>query len=175
MLKLNGKQRSKTREETTGFVKMIVSQMKSRGDGGTAEIDISNCIICNKRGLLLCCNSIQYCSKEHQRDDWKTHKTICLKRKPVLVMDELAGALDALDDVAEKENNRKVILSMSLVHEVLTYIHKDFRHILHRADDGSVKEKLSVDIIFRSHMQDYFAGVLLSKLFAQTYLILQFK
>ena len=143
------------RKKTIDFVKMILGQM----NGDDAEVDVRNCIICNKKGLFLCCNSIYYCSKEHQRDDWKLHKAICLKRKPALVMDDLAVALD---DVAE---NKKVILSMAMVHEILEYIHIDFRHVLHRDDDGHVKDKLSIEIILRSHMQDYFAGVLLSQTF----------
>ena len=154
----NNNQRRRTRQETIEIVKSKLYERRQRGDTAQLDTCISNCIICKKAGFL-CCNSIHYCSKEHQKEDWKLHKAICLKRKPVLVMNDVA---DALDDVAE---NKKVILSMSMVHEVLEYIHKDFRYILHRNDDGRVKDKLSIDIILKSHMQDYFAGVLLSSNF----------
>ncbi|XP_014250343.1 protein msta-like [Cimex lectularius] len=50
----------------------------------------SKCPICNAKGGLLCgaCREVSYCSKEHQREHWKIHKTAChpyeVKRSPDL-------------------------------------------------------------------------------------------
>ena len=57
-------------------------------------------------------------------------------------MKELADALPTADD--------PIILSMSLVHEILEYIHMDFHCILHKkAPNGYkiAKEKFPIDII----------------------------
>ncbi len=46
------------------------------------------CPVCEAPGTKLCagCGNVGYCSKEHQRDHWKTHKSSCaqnhLKAKP---------------------------------------------------------------------------------------------
>uniref|UniRef100_A0ACB8GBB6 Egl nine 1 n=1 Tax=Sphaerodactylus townsendi TaxID=933632 RepID=A0ACB8GBB6_9SAUR len=56
----------------------------SNGGGGTStassERDRQYCELCGKmENLLRCgrCRSSFYCSKEHQRQDWKKHKLIC--------------------------------------------------------------------------------------------------
>uniref|UniRef100_A0A8C8S1L3 hypoxia-inducible factor-proline dioxygenase n=1 Tax=Pelusios castaneus TaxID=367368 RepID=A0A8C8S1L3_9SAUR len=48
--------------------------------GGASERDRQYCELCGKmENLLRCgrCRSSFYCSKEHQRQDWKKHKLIC--------------------------------------------------------------------------------------------------
>ncbi|XP_037751168.1 egl nine homolog 1 isoform X4 [Chelonia mydas] len=50
------------------------------GGGGGSERDRQYCELCGKmENLLRCgrCRSSFYCSKEHQRQDWKKHKLIC--------------------------------------------------------------------------------------------------
>ncbi|XP_009679421.2 egl nine homolog 1 [Struthio camelus] len=50
------------------------------GSGGSSERDRQYCELCGKmENLLRCgrCRSSFYCSKEHQRQDWKKHKLIC--------------------------------------------------------------------------------------------------
>uniref|UniRef100_A0A8D0FJ31 hypoxia-inducible factor-proline dioxygenase n=1 Tax=Strix occidentalis caurina TaxID=311401 RepID=A0A8D0FJ31_STROC len=50
------------------------------GGGGSSERDRQYCELCGKmENLLRCgrCRSSFYCSKEHQRQDWKKHKLIC--------------------------------------------------------------------------------------------------
>ncbi|XP_038252072.1 egl nine homolog 1 isoform X2 [Dermochelys coriacea] len=50
------------------------------GGGGGGERDRQYCELCGKmENLLRCgrCRSSFYCSKEHQRQDWKKHKLIC--------------------------------------------------------------------------------------------------
>ncbi|XP_052661179.1 egl nine homolog 1 isoform X3 [Harpia harpyja] len=52
----------------------------SGGGGGSSERDRQYCELCGKmENLLRCgrCRSSFYCSKEHQRQDWKKHKLIC--------------------------------------------------------------------------------------------------
>ena len=52
-----------------------------RSDPLTAPTMKSFCK-CNKLASLRCSQCQQpYCSREHQLGDWKTHKTICLKRR----------------------------------------------------------------------------------------------
>lgn len=50
------------------------------GGGGGSERDRQYCELCGKmENLLRCgrCRSSFYCSKEHQRQDWKKHKLVC--------------------------------------------------------------------------------------------------
>ncbi|XP_076190225.1 egl nine homolog 1 [Aptenodytes patagonicus] len=50
------------------------------GGGSSSERDRQYCELCGKmENLLRCgrCRSSFYCSKEHQRQDWKKHKLIC--------------------------------------------------------------------------------------------------
>ncbi|XP_052540478.1 egl nine homolog 1 [Tympanuchus pallidicinctus] len=50
------------------------------GSGSSSERDRQYCELCGKmENLLRCgrCRSSFYCSKEHQRQDWKKHKLIC--------------------------------------------------------------------------------------------------
>ena len=73
------------------------------------------------------------------------------------------------------DHNVGVILSLSLVNEVLEYIHIDFKNIIYREgnplfanhnddnDEGS--RRLPVSVILNSRLEDYFADVLLSDLF----------
>ncbi|XP_068010361.1 egl nine homolog 1 [Melanerpes formicivorus] len=52
----------------------------SGGSSGSSERDRQYCELCGKmENLLRCgrCRSSFYCSKEHQRQDWKKHKLIC--------------------------------------------------------------------------------------------------
>lgn len=44
----------------------------------------NKCAVCKQKASSKCskCCIVFYCSKDHQKDDWKTHKNIC---KPVLV------------------------------------------------------------------------------------------
>ncbi|XP_074899387.1 egl nine homolog 1 isoform X2 [Buteo buteo] len=52
----------------------------SGGGGSSSERDRQYCELCGKmENLLRCgrCRSSFYCSKEHQRQDWKKHKLIC--------------------------------------------------------------------------------------------------
>jgi hypothetical protein len=64
------------------------------------------------------------------------------------------------------------ILSLSLVNEVLEYIHIDFKNIIYRevnplfandddADDDDGSRRLPVSMILNSRLEDYFADVLL--------------
>lgn len=43
------------------------------------------CVICQKPTLNMCsnCGEVFYCSQEHQRLDWPTHRNSCLNSKKV--------------------------------------------------------------------------------------------
>ena len=78
------------------------------------------------------------------------------------------------------DHNGCVILSLSLVNEVLEYIHIDFKNIIYRQgnplfanddddddddDDDGGSRRLPVSMILNSRLEDYFADVLLSRRF----------
>ncbi|CAG7785355.1 unnamed protein product [Allacma fusca] len=41
--------------------------------------DLSVCPVCGEKATKICtaCQSVAYCSKEHQREDWSQHQKIC--------------------------------------------------------------------------------------------------
>lgn len=50
------------------FLQLLFSSMSS-----------NQCGVCNQPSTLACggCKQVYYCSKEHQKDDWKAHKSVC--------------------------------------------------------------------------------------------------
>ncbi|GFN82899.1 Egl nine like protein 1 [Plakobranchus ocellatus] len=57
--------------------------LASCGEGGLRD-DVNACNLCGAlENLSLCggCRGIWYCSKAHQREDWRDHKRICKKSK----------------------------------------------------------------------------------------------
>ncbi|XP_063299455.1 egl nine homolog 1 isoform X2 [Pelobates fuscus] len=55
-----------------------------------SECERQFCELCGKmENLLLCgrCRNSFYCSKEHQRQDWKNHKLVCKGNKPRTIID----------------------------------------------------------------------------------------
>ena len=60
------------------------------------------------------------------------------------------------------------VLSLSLIHEVLEYIHIDMKRIIHRqeqvdGDNGDNDTSLPLILIMNSGLEDYFERVLLSE------------
>lgn len=57
----------------------IVSRAQT--PGGDVQIGTTvGCVICNRTDKLLRCSrckAVSYCTKEHQRRDWKRHKEFC--------------------------------------------------------------------------------------------------
>jgi hypothetical protein len=53
---------------------------------------MSSCKVCNKsnENMQLCsaCKSVRYCSRECQKEDWKSHKTSCLELGQVYLSDK---------------------------------------------------------------------------------------
>jgi len=45
-----------------------------------------SCPLCGAPGLKVCagCSKVGYCSKEHQREDWKNHKLVCAQKHKLL-------------------------------------------------------------------------------------------
>ena len=61
--------------------RLISGEYRGRvGEGGQCRVEG-----CDRRGVLTCggCQEVKYCSKEHQRQDWKTHKAQCRPFKVV--------------------------------------------------------------------------------------------
>jgi WD40 repeat protein len=56
----------------------------SRRQPEQMELDKEACVMCGKPGRLCTgCRSVAYCGKEHQKQDWKRHKTACKKKGKV--------------------------------------------------------------------------------------------
>ena len=64
------------------------------------------------------------------------------------------------------------VLSLSLIHEVLEYIHIDMKRIIHRQEqvdgDNGDNGLLPLSLIMNSGLEDYFERVLLSERFKPT-------
>ena len=62
-------------------------------------------------------------------------------------------------------NDKPIILSTSLIHEIFEYIDDDYKLLIHR--EGSTDEQrskiLSIELIMRSGLEDYFEDILLSR------------
>ena len=71
--------------------------------------------------------------------------------------------------IANNENTdnvaRTVILSTSLIHKVFEYIDDDYKLLIHRegSTDEQRSKKLSIELIMRSGLEEYFEDVLLSR------------
>ncbi|XP_020291080.1 egl nine homolog 1 isoform X2 [Pseudomyrmex gracilis] len=57
----------------------IISRAQTADDGARTDVQVI-CAICNKTDKLLRCSrckAVFYCTKEHQRRDWKRHREFC--------------------------------------------------------------------------------------------------
>lgn len=63
----------------TGKMEYDVASMKSMGLNIEQEKAIIRCFVCRKETTKCCarCRSAYYCCKEHQVNDWETHKKAC--------------------------------------------------------------------------------------------------
>ena len=61
-------------------------------------------------------------------------------------------------------NINTIVLSTSLIHEIFEYIDDDYKLLIHRegSTDEQRSKRLSIELIMRSGLEDYFEGVLLS-------------
>ena len=64
-------------------------------------------------------------------------------------------------------NDKPIILSTSLIHEIFEYIHRDFKLLIHREGSSDVEreKKLSIELIVRSGLWEYFKDVLFGDTF----------
>ena len=60
-------------------------------------------------------------------------------------------------------NDKPIILSTSLIHELFEYIDDDYKLLIHRegSTDEQTSKKLSIGLIMRSGLEEYFEDVLL--------------
>ena len=92
-----------------------------------------------------------------------------------VTIDDLAMSVEAnvveddddseAEDVDDGDFQVHTILSLSLVHEILEYIHIDFKNIIHREGNAFFDDdesRLPLSLIMNSGLEDYFELVLLS-------------
>ena len=60
-------------------------------------------------------------------------------------------------------NDKPIILSTSLIHEIFEYIHDDYKLLIHRegSTDDERSKILSIELIMRSGLEDYYRDVLM--------------
>ena len=74
------------------------------------------------------------------------------------------GGGDGIDNDVHVHDD-DTMLSLSLVHEILEYIHIDFKNIIHREGNAFFDDhesRLPLSLIMNSGLEDYFERVLLS-------------
>ena len=69
------------------------------------------------------------------------------------------------NDQGDTTNNTITLLSTSLIHKIFEYIDYDYKLLIHRegSTDEQRSKKLSIELIMRSGLEDYFARVLRSR------------
>lgn len=62
-----------------------------------------NCSICSIDSSMVCskCKLVSYCSKEHQKEDWPTHKEVCFPLKLTFISDRNRKQYVAKSDIKE--------------------------------------------------------------------------
>ena len=72
----------------------IVSRAQT--PGGDVQIGVTlGCVICNRTDKLLRCSrckAVFYCTKEHQRRDWKRHKEFCATHSVESIVSDTVSA-----------------------------------------------------------------------------------
>ncbi|KAH6984448.1 hypothetical protein BKA56DRAFT_654850 [Ilyonectria sp. MPI-CAGE-AT-0026] len=61
----------------------IQEEMLEIGAGAEARVEATVCAVCGKmEGIKKCgrCKAVAYCSKDHQKADWKIHERVCVSR-----------------------------------------------------------------------------------------------
>jgi hypothetical protein len=74
----------KARGEIQKMMMDIDAQATREGIAGPEATELLACAVCGKvEGAQKCgrCKAVSYCSKDHQKEDWKSHKAGC--RAPV--------------------------------------------------------------------------------------------
>ena len=84
------------------------------GDDDAASAAIRQCAFCKQTGspnvpLLLCsaCSSVRYCSRHHQQQDWKQHKTQCKQLRTGAPPASVSASPSAQSASAQEEEEKK--------------------------------------------------------------------
>lgn len=97
------------------------------GDGTATDVTVK-CYICNKTDKLLrCarCKAIVYCSKEHQKFDWKRHKAYCNHQSSQQTNSTFSAATvtsKLFSEIPNKSSTSKQIASTNLTENIVSEI-----------------------------------------------------
>ena len=62
-------------------------------------------------------------------------------------------------------SDSNLLIPLPIVNVIFSYIHNDFKLLIHRDDKAKKNKRLSIELIMRCGMEDYFEKVLLSNKF----------
>lgn len=82
------------------------SRAHATGDGVQTDTTQVTCVVCNKIDKLLRCSrckAVFYCTKEHQKRDWKRHKEFCATHPA-----RSSAPVEVPFSVADKNFNREL-------------------------------------------------------------------
>ncbi|XP_018328073.1 egl nine homolog 1 [Agrilus planipennis] len=109
-----------------------------------SSVSLTSCVVCGlTENLLRCsrCKSIYYCSKVHQKQDWKRHKVICQKTDGA----QLNGENKFVNIVADQNRNNAITYEGSSETEILSTQAESLSPILEldfRKDRSSTEKTL---------------------------------
>jgi hypothetical protein len=91
---------------------------------------IKNCGVCHSPAKLMCssCRNIFYCSKEHQKNDWKAHKTNCLASKKndnsaTTFSSEAKASAKGILEMNSSEVEKQWQMALDLTNRAIMHIH----------------------------------------------------
>ena len=76
---------------------------------------VDACNVCGVRGQLMRCSKCKqakYCSREHQVEDWKTHRTVCGSAKQMDVIEKTARSVEAMLSAGGGTKSRRLCIPL---------------------------------------------------------------